>query len=204
MQLIRGYFNINYDGQSIEYNKGDKPSKELYAFFTFYLKASEKLKEEYEERKEDYEGEIKKFDMTDGIQRIWREFPAEESNNISNFLKNILNDINKNKTTYQIEEKTEYPMSVPKIQEILKPFKYAESEIREIEKILKKKINFDFKDNEKSFIYLHIIEYYLPPDRYGKIFKFRKKSQCPAMRITKTGFIKGDRSIFCVSLIISN
>lgn len=200
-ELIREYFNINYDGQSIECNKSDKPSKELSAFFISYFEASEKLKKEYEEFKEDYEEckeyykrEIEKFDMpdgiiqklvtaandkhyTDGIQGTWVEFPAEESDNISNFLENILKDNNENKYLwYHIEEKTEYHISVPKIQEMWKPFKYAESEIREIEEITHSKL-VNFKDNEKSSMYIyyiHIIKYFLPPDRYVKTFKFKK------------------------------
>ena len=195
-ELIREYFNINYDGQSIECNKSDKPSKELSAFFISYFEASEKLKKDYEEFKKDYEEcreyykrEIERFDMpdgivqklvnaangkhyTDGIQGTWGEFPAEESDNISNFLENILKKNNENKYFWHIEEKTEYHISVPKIQVMWKPFKYAESEIREIEEIIH--IKLAFKDNEKSSIYLHIIEYYLPPNRYGKIFQFRK------------------------------
>ena len=69
-KLILTYFNINYNGQSIEDNDiRDKPSKGFYAFFKYYLKDNKRLKKEYdefknkfdEEEKEHYIKEIEKF-----------------------------------------------------------------------------------------------------------------------------------------------
>ena len=160
-ELIFKYFNNNYDGQSIEDNDDikDKPSKELYAFFDNYLKGSETLKEEYDEfkkefyeHKEHYIAEIEKFyykqkensyeselTLTNGITQIIREFPAEEADNISEFLNKRIpllypNNSN-NKKEYLIKDNFKYPelINIPKIQETLKLFKYTSpDEIKEI------------------------------------------------------------------------
>jgi hypothetical protein len=197
-KLILANFNVNYDG--IEYNDdniGSKPSKEFYAFFKSYLKNSKELKREYEgfkkefcEDEKHYMMEIEKFNykqkensyesklpFTNGIQGITREFPAEEANNISDFLTEQIQSLypndKENKKGFLIKDDfSAIPVSVPKIQEKLKPFKYIPaSEVNEFP------LTFNFEENNKLIIYLHIIEYFLPPNRYVKIFKLKRKPQ---------------------------
>ncbi len=114
IKSIFRYFDINYDGRTIEDNDiKNKSSKSFYAFFESYLKDSEKLKEEYNNFlkkfnmvKEHYKQEIEKFNYrqnknsyesilpyTNDIQGITREFPVEESDNISNFLDNEIRSL---------------------------------------------------------------------------------------------------------------
>ena len=162
----------------------------------YYEKIESAIREEYDDFKKDYENnrfyykqEIEKFHykhnensyeselpLTDGITQIIREFPAEEADNISEFLNKQIqllypNDSN-NKKKYLIKDNFKYLelINIPKIQETLKLFKYiSPDEIKEIP------LKLDFKEEDKLIIYLYIAEYFLPPNRYVKIFELKRK-----------------------------
>ena len=115
--------------------------------------------------------------LTDDIIKIIREIPAEETDNISKFLNDQITSLypnnNKNIQEYLIENNFEYPklITVPKIKETLKLFKYISSdEIREIP------LRLNLKEEDKLIIYLYIAEYFLSPKRYVKIFKLKRKN----------------------------
>ena len=164
----------------------------------YYEKIESAIREEYDDFKKDYENnrfyyeqEIEKFHynykhkensyeselpLTDGITQIIREFPAEEADNISEFLNKQIqllypNDSN-NKKKYLIKDNFKYLelINIPKIQETLKLFKYiSPDEIKEIP------LKLDFKEEDKLIIYLYIAEYFLPPNLYKRILEFKLK-----------------------------
>ena len=147
--------------------------KKYYENNRFYYK-QEIEKFHYKQKENSYES---KLPLTDDIIKIIREIPAEETDNISKFLNDQITSLypnnNKNIQEYLIENNFEYPklITVPKIKETLKLFKYISSdEIREIP------LRLNLKEEDKLIIYLYIAEYFLPPKRYVKIFKLKRKN----------------------------